>query len=193
MADEAPYWMLEYSPDDDEAVLSGHPDSADHDIDWHCGQRFGRPPHTPVRLVIYNGDLGNGRLPDLCDVPIPVMSRRLMKVLQDAGVSNIDYFDAVITDQSTGTEHVTHVAYNIVGVISASDLERTRFWAGNSSRLIDADIESAAIDPEKAKGAVLFRLAESVNGIVVHTSLKQRIPAAIFPSLVFELPEDWIG
>jgi uncharacterized protein DUF1629 len=193
MAEQASYFMLEYSPEEDEAVLSGHPDADDPDIDWHCGQRFEKPPRTPVRLVIYEGDIGNGVLPELCDVPIPVMSRRLMKILQDAGVSNVEYYDAVIKDLEGGTEHVTHVAYNIVGAIAAADLERTRFWPGNPSRLIDADIEGAVIDPAKARGALLFRLAESVNGIVVHESVKKRIEAAGLHSLAFELPEDWIG
>lgn len=193
MPHEPSYYMLEYSPEEDEAVVVGHPDADDPDIDWHCGQRFEKPPTAPIRLVIYDGDIGNGVLPELCDVPIPVMSRRLMKVLMNAGVSNIDFYDAVISDQGSGTDHVTHVAYNIVGVIAAADLEHTRFWKGNSSRLIDADIESAAIDSTKAGGALLFRLAESVNGIVVHASVRKRIEAAQLSTLVFEAPEDWIG
>jgi hypothetical protein len=137
--------------------------------------------------------MGNGVIPEQCDVPVPVMSRRMMKILQDVGVSNIDFYDAAITDQQTGAEYVTHVAYNLIGAIAAADLKTTRFWPGNSSRLIDADIESLGIDNAKVGGALMFRLAESVNGIVVHESIKRAIEAAGLTTVTFVLPEEWIG
>jgi hypothetical protein len=39
----------------------------------------------------------------------------------------------------------------------------------------------------------MFRLAESVNGIVVHESVKKAIEAAEIDTLTFIPPEEWVG
>jgi hypothetical protein len=187
------YFMLESSVEDDSAVLSGDPDDFDPDIDWHGAESFEKSPKLPVRLLIYHGDLGNGLLPELCDVPIPVMSRRLLKVLQECGVSNLDSYEAVITDEASGKQFKSHVAFNLIGAVAAADDQKTNYLKGNPSRMIDADIESLSIDSDKARGVLLFRLAESVNGIVAHARVKEAVEASGIGAIAFLPPEEWIG
>jgi len=49
------------------------------------------------------------------------------------------------------------------------------------------------IDEAKTRGALLFRLAESVNGIVVHETIKNAIEATGIDTLTFMPPEEWVG
>jgi len=187
------YFMIECFLEDNEAMLSGDPDQYDESIDWYAGERFEKPPKLPVRLIIESGEAGSGIIPEMSDVPIPVMTKHLAKTLSLAGISNIDFYDAVIYDEESGVTHTTHFAYNIVGVIAAANLEKTKFYAETSDRMISADIDSLSIDPTKTRNALMFRLAESVNGIVIHESVKNAIEAAGINTLTFIPPEEWVG
>jgi len=64
---------------------------------------------------------------------------------------------------------------------------------GNPEGLLDVDFEGLTIDPEKAKSLLLFRLAESTNGIVVHESVKNSLLEQGFDMLTFMDPKEWIG
>jgi hypothetical protein len=187
------YYMLEYESDEDEAVLSDDPDEFDIELDWHIGARFERSPKEPIRLVIYAGNSGNGEIPEQCDVPLPVMSKRLRGIFDSNGVTNIDYYDALIVDEASGREFRSHVAYNLIGAIAACDLKKTTFAAANPSRLVDADIDKLKLDPARILGARIFRLAESVNGIVIHASLMRAVVASGIKTLLFMPPEEWIS
>jgi len=55
------------------------------------------------------------------------------------------------------------------------------------------NINSLTIDESKTRGALMFRLAEAVNGIVVHKSVKNAIEAAGVDTLTFIPPEEWVG
>lgn len=187
------FFMLEYEPEEDEAVICGHPDSYEPDIDWHTGERFTRQPKAPVQLTIYVGDAGNGRLPSFVDVPIPVMSKKMVEVLRAAGVENLETYPAIIHDQNTGTAHDSHIAYNIVGLVAAADNKRTKRAKGSKHRVLDADIDSLAIDETKPGALKLFRLAESVNGIVVHRTICDALEKAAIGGLAFLPPDEWIG
>lgn len=59
--------------------------------------------------------------------------------------------------------------------------------------MIDADIERLVIDPTRVSGSLMFRLAESVSGIVVHESIRDGLLAAGFHTLSFLRPEEWVG
>jgi len=146
-----------------------------------------------VQLTIYVGDACNGRLPPFVDVPVPVMSKKMVEILRSAGVQNLETFPAVIHDQNTGTAYDSHIAYNIVGLVAAADNKRTKRAKGSKRRMLDADIDSLAIDETKPGALKLFRLAESVNGIVVHRTICEALEKAAIAGLTFLPPDDWIG
>lgn len=56
---------------------------------------------------------------------------------------------------------------------------------------MSADIDSLVVDPAKADGALMFRLAESVNTILLHESVCDAIEAAGIDTLTFYEPESW--
>jgi hypothetical protein len=123
-----------------------------------------------------------------------MMRDDLLTCFIENGVDNIDSYPIVITNRVTGEEITGYSAINIIGLVRAADVTRTVFSPDNPSRLIDADIDALTIDPSRASGLLLFRLAEAVTGVVVHGKIKDAIEATgAFPDLRFIEPKEWMG
>ena len=129
---------------------------------------------------------------EMHDVPVPLMTQNLYQILLNSGVSNIDVYSTYISDIDTHEVYEGYVAFNIIGVISAAELSKSVFEAPDGP-LVSVDFMSLTIEQSKPRGALMFRLAESVNGIVVHESVKKAIEAASIDTLTFIPPEEWIG
>ena len=69
-------------------------------------------------------------------------------------------------------------AFNLIGLVAATDVPRTRFAPGADSRALDASIDALAIDPARIPGLLMFRLAENTSAIVVYRSIKTAVEAA---------------
>lgn len=123
----------------------------------------------------------------------PLMSDELVAALQNAGVDNVQFFDAVIFDSLSGDEHSKYKAFNVVGIVSAADLEESIFMESSDSRLIDADFESLKLNEKKAVPFKLFRLAENVGAIIVDEVVKNEVEQSGIPGMVFYDPSDWSG
>lgn len=52
----------------------------------------------------------------------PLMHDSVHKALSSAGVSNIQYFDAVLKDPVSGKEFLDYKAFNIVGLVACADM-----------------------------------------------------------------------
>jgi Immunity protein family (Imm11) len=160
---------------------------------WMTGAQFQKPPEEPIAIRLRGTDEEGWILGDLWLTPITVMSNRLLQALQSAGVDNLDTYAVELLDPVSGKTHKDFVAFNVVGKIAAADTAATRFSPTSSDRMISADIDSLALDDTKARGALMFRLAESVNAIIVHDSVRQAVLAAGIDTLTFLEPEDWAG
>ena len=65
---------------------------------------------------------------------------------------------------------------------------------GESLTGIDRDFRKLVIDNERVRSTLLmFRLAESVNAIVVHESVRKAIELAKIEGMVFYEPGEWSG
>jgi hypothetical protein len=124
---------------------------------------------------------------------IPVMREDVIAALRQAGVDNIQYFDAVLRDPVTGREYRNYKAYNILGLVACADMQASELMGTSDSTIGDVDFHSLVIDESKTRGLLLFRLAESVNAIVVHEKVKQSIESAGIPGFVFYGPGEWSG
>jgi hypothetical protein len=186
----AAYFMLEcFSPDEaDHAQFSYEPD--DDDRSWTTGRKFASDPPLPVPVSIEPGE--GGVLPELTDVPLPLMSRRLADCLTAAGVANIDYYPVEVVDVESGRKITDLVSFNLIGLVAAADLAASGAVAPDGP-LISVDFDGVVLDPLKARGAQMFRLAEAVSAIVVHERIKQVIEAAGIDTLTFVPPEEWVG
>ncbi len=94
---------------------------------WTMGQRFPSLPLQPVPIKIVDGYEHEG-LPEFGIVP-PVMSRAFHEALLNAGVDNIDVYDAVLRSKDGSVEHAGFMAYNLIRLISATDFVKTTFSA----------------------------------------------------------------
>ena len=99
--------------------------------------------------------------------------------------TNIDEYEAVITDNTTGETHDNYVAFNIVGIVAATDIANSEF---------EPDIhwfEKMALDESAAREVLLFRLKDAKYNIVGHEKVRDHLEDAGFDTLVFIDPEDW--
>jgi predicted HicB family RNase H-like nuclease len=160
---------------------------------WMSGAHFEQAPPEPIVIKLRGTDEEDWVLGDLWLTPITVMSTRVFDALRGAGVDNLDTYAVELHDPQNGAVHKDFVAFNIVGKIAAADLAGTQFAPSASERMISADIDSLAIDPKKTRGALMFRLAESVNAIIVHDSVRKAVLAAGIDTLTFLEPQEWAG
>lgn len=158
---------------------------------WASGKRFTNPPPQPVRAEVKPGY--SGIMAEFWSNPVPLMTKRLHKALLDSGVANLDTYAAEIFDPKGKKTYSDYVAFNIIGVVAAADLKKSKFDAGSPDRMVSMDFDSVSIDAKATGGALMFRLAESVNAIVVHEKIKTHIEANGIDTLTFVVPEDWAG
>jgi hypothetical protein len=166
----------------------------DSDVSWMMGSRFppDETPPVPLRLD-FDPESAGTVLRDFYAVPVPLVSRRLLKILQESGVDNLDVYPAVITDPATGQVHDDHVAINIIGTVSAAHLTDSVFDARVPERRISAAIDRLVVDEEAARDTLFFRLAENVSAIVVHERVKERVERENFETVMFLSPDEWFS
>jgi hypothetical protein len=156
---------------------------------WMAGKRFSKPPPEPIVVRIRPDNETGDLLPYFNAVFL--MSDPFHEALREAGVDNLDVYDAVIRSQDGSIEHRGYKVFNLLGVVRAADLEKTRF--GEGPQLIDATIETLGIDPAKARGLLMFRLAERVGSVIVHERVKRVLEARNFPNIIFRDPAEFFG
>lgn len=188
-ANKPHYYVLD-SESPDMMLLFDIPDPS-FDDDWYGGRRFETQPQEPIIIRIIPDNEQGDLLPYFGTTC--VMSDAFYDALHEAGVDNLEVFEAVIQSKDGTIVHAGYKAFNIVGLVRAADLSKTKFTDDNPSRLIDASIEALEIDPDKAHGLLMFRLAEYVGAVLVHEKVKQVIEAKKFPYIVFREPGDFVS
>ena len=116
---------------------------------------------------------------------MPLMSNRLVALLRDCGVDNLQCFRAVLRDPTTGVTWDDYQAVNIVGAVACVDFEKSDFQGGD--RLVTATFDGFAIDPALAGDQKFFRLAESIGTIIARQDVMEFIQAKE-PSAVTFVP-----
>lgn len=185
------------SREEDTAIITYEPD--DPFRSWGSGNRFSedpnapayeQPPNEPIIASIAPGD--EGMMSEFWDDPVPLMTNRLFQAMQAAGIDNIDTYVAEIHEESTGKVYSDYLSFNIIGTVAAADLEKSTFDP-ETGPLISRDFDALVINNEATLGTLIFRLAESVNAIVVHEKVKQQIENSGINTLTFLPPEKWAG
>ena len=105
---------------------------------------------------------------DFKDCSFPLMSRRFITLLQEAGVDNLQILPAVIESETDGTVWDQYVAVNVLGAIACADLAKSTY-----SELMPGSymFDELAIKADKAKGSLLFRLQEDKATMIIHKSV----------------------
>jgi hypothetical protein len=111
-------------------------------------------------------------LPDFWSRGFPAMSKRFVSILEASGVDNLQKFPAVVKSEKDGTLWEGYYLVNILGLIQCADLSRSKYteiFPGSFK------FDELAIDAEKTKGALLFRLQECPYMILIHKSVGKHI------------------
>jgi len=169
------YILADQDLDDTESIaqISDGPDL--DEADWYAGERFTMPIPRPLRFTL--DPTAEGELPFFWDWTIPLMHEELIAGLMQAGVDNLDVYDAVILDEESGTEWTDFKAVNVVGKVAAANLGLSRYFSRQPTPLIAVQFDSLAIDENKTDGLLMFRLAECVSAIVVHEKVRDTLKA----------------
>jgi hypothetical protein len=183
------YYMLEcYGPDEeDRAGL--HTVHGVEDVNWMLGSRFPDPLVTPIRITL---DADRGIMLPMFNAQILLFRDDLLAAVRESGVDNLDTYDTELFNPLTNDRFTNYKAVNIIGVVSAADLAKSQFQA-HGAPVVDVDFDSLAIDPAKANGLLMFRLAENVSGIAVHESVKRHVEKRGIKHLDWVDPGNWMG
>jgi hypothetical protein len=160
------------------------------EVSWISGKQFKFEIPIPIELEL--DPENQGIMMPMYDKGILLFSDVMIEALRDAGVDNFDCYDVVIWDPITKRKFQEYKAVNIIGVISCADLTKSKY-SMHDTPSIDVDFDSLVIDETKTHGALMFRLAECVTGIVVHEKVKEVLLEKGIKHLDFDHPEEWIG
>lgn len=184
------YYMLHCFGPADQDRTSIHRIPQFENVSWNRGARV--QGHVPVPVRIYLDPEAPGILLPMYHKGVLLMSDALIAALQSAGVSNLEVFDALLVDEANHCEYMNYKLVNIIGVVAAADLAKSVHTA-HGAPLFDVDFDSLVIDEKKARGGLMFRLAENVSGIVVHESAKDAVQKTGIDYLDFVPTHKWFG
>jgi hypothetical protein len=175
-----------------------------NDKRWKAGLLFSdqnrsdelQPPPQPIvlRTQPEEGPIPN-TYAELYWNPIPLMSRRLVTVLQSAGVDNLQTYEtrleSIEGDKPPPPNH--YLAVNIVGRVAAADLTKSEMNPESPDRIISTDFNSLSIDEAKARNLLMFRLAENISAVLVHERVREQVERRGIDLLTWYDPAGWAG
>lgn len=159
------------------------------DVDFRLGTKIDSDLPDPLEITLESLDPDASdqgpEMPEYLKGEIPLFREDLIEALREAGVDNLDLYDAVVIDPDDGRRHTSYKAVNIVGAIAAADMGASDATVHPGGPVIDVDFDQLVLDESKAGGALMFRLAESTNAILVHEKVRDHLLAKGFTSLEF--------
>jgi hypothetical protein len=162
--------------------------------DWCDGKKL-EPKEEDVPIPIninfepFRGYTGPPR--ELCDVGVPIMSKRLADALAEVGVDNLQLFPVALRNTVTGQVY-DYRAFKVVGLVAAADLSASKSTVHDNKPVADVSFESLVIDETKTHSLLLFRLAENINALMVHDKVRKHILSKGIDTLTFIKPEDYV-
>jgi hypothetical protein len=183
------YYVLEcYGPDDEEMAAVEEVVGLE-DVMWNLGRPLTDKLDEPIEVKM---DPSGGLMMPMFDRGILLFSDELIEALKSAGVNNLECYQVVLVNEQSHERWRDYKAVNIIGLVAAADLGAS-VYRPHGRPVIDVDFDSLAIDESKARGFLMFRLAENVSAIVVHKSVKQAVEEKGIRHLDFVEPQDWMG
>lgn len=160
-------------------------------IFWTSGARFAQPMSEPIEVTLkpFSPYDQSEEIAEYIKGPIPLFRDDLIAALQEAGVDNLDLYQAELIDPDNGRRYKTHKAVNVIGVVAAADLERSAAIVNPGGPIIDVSFDSLVLDETKARGALMFRLAEAAGEILVHRSVRDHLRQKGYTKLWFINPK----
>ena len=161
------------------------------DLPWLQGVAFAVPPLEPIGLLMAPLGKGEPVVLDYMASPIPLVSGRMKRAWDTAGVSNVQFFETRIAAASDLDEPVEFFAFNVVGRVSAADPQQsvsTRAFGRSGADLFSRFVPRSDINP----GLRLFRMAEHLSTIVIDERVWQASEGAGVDTLDFKPLIEWL-
>lgn len=181
--------------EDGEALLEIHNDIEVGNV-WYW--RDGKPlepdeENVPTPIVIdfdpFRGYQGPPE--ELFDVGVPLMSARLAEAITEAGVTNVRFFKTTLRNTVSGKTYA-YQTFKVVGLVAAADLAKSTWSSYDGHLFADVSFEGLTLDKTKIPDLLMFRLAENLNGLLVHKKVRDHILAKGIDTLKFIKPKDWV-
>ena len=150
------------------------------------------PDLFPVTLKPYNQHASDHSLHLPCFLKGTGLLFRndLLEAMRSFGVGNLQTFNVALFDPDNGHAYTNDKAANIVGSIAAADMTQSIATVHPGGPVIDVDFDKLVVDESKARGALIFRLAEATNASLVHERLRGFLLARGFDDLDFYDPKE---
>ncbi|MCH9687512.1 MAG: hypothetical protein K0V04_39120 [Deltaproteobacteria bacterium] len=134
--------------------------------------------------VLFDLDAEDGRvMPTFFVSPALLVRRSFAEALRNAGVDNIDTYEAIIRDPENEVTITDYQVLNIVGLVSCADMEESKVESlGEGINVID----TVVIDSTRVADVSLFRLAEDPINIVISDELHDQIVRMGYDDIYFE-------
>jgi len=184
------FFKLETDVSHRECWAMGRKFAAEHrDSDFH-------PPQSIIELQTKLDSKAPQRIyREFAANPLPLMSRRLVTALREAGVDNLQTYDTKLLNPQ-GSPPIDEDYYqdvNVVGLVAAADLGASQTNPDAREKLIAMDFHSLSIDQLKARDLLMFRLAENVSALLVHEHVRKLVESKGIDTLTWYDPEGWAG
>lgn len=174
MTDYSMYYQFLLSP----LVRYGIIDRPRQETSFLTGLPINPGPVEPLRFSV-NTTLDNPPA-DFYSYVLPVMSDSLIAALQNAGVNNLQCFDALLENPDSGDRWTEYKAVNIIGLVGCADLRRSSYEKLGGGLYIFNEL---VINPRKASKNLFFRLKEAPSTIIAHKSLGDYLYGEVCPKM----------
>lgn len=181
------YYRLGYTyPTDEDGGYYMIEDGVDFDgvRSWALGQPFTANLPNPIPLELVPVNDFQGEPPDMFDGYMCVMSAPMVEALLATGADNVDAYPTQLTDNANGRQF-DYRAVNLIGLIAAADLAKSEWENLDGEPKLDTHFADLAIDAGKARGQLIFRLAEDTGSIIIHERVKAALEARGLKTLTY--------
>ncbi len=128
------------------------------------------------------------QFPDFFDTTLPVMSNRLIRDLQNLGVSNLEQCSIIFRNVETSEEYNDHSLVNFIGTYDAIDLAKTKHRKRFNKPYFEGPIY---LDPKKIGPLEAFRLSCGPTQLVVSERIATELKKGNYRALSIQKTEDY--
>ncbi|MDF3819711.1 hypothetical protein P3G55_07375 [Leptospira sp. 96542] len=151
------------------------------EISFICGEKI----TEDVPLLTFEVNFPKGyKLPQFLGDVIPIISNRLLDVLNEVGVTNIQTYPVVLQNSETGEVWNNYHALNVIGLVyNAVDIERSNhetIMEGSDNIPALLAFEEIVLIKNKIPDLLMFRIAESPSTIIAHEKILDQIATSSY-------------
>jgi len=125
---------------------------------------------------------------DIINPGVPLFSPKMKSVLDECGVTNIDYYPVLIVDYDTKEVLAEYFLGVVTDIIACIDLDNSKFEENAMGKTV---ITRFAIDDSKATGLNLFRFHNIPGLIIINEALKDKLSKTEFKGVSFKPTDEY--